>query len=269
MDNHDNSRLSGIKLAVATISLSVFAASIAQAQVITTVNGTDIQQATFDFYLQNRLQKPALQITAEEREFVLQELKDIYILTTQPRAIEMAEDPALKAQMELQYRAALAQAVAVDWLASNPASDEEILAAYNSQALLAPDLQFKARHILVETQGAAVELITQLDGGASFEELAQTHSTGPSGPAGGDIGWFSPNQMVAPFSDAVAGLENGAYTASPVQTEFGWHVILREESRANEAPPLDSVRDTVAASVDQTNFQSYLEGLRSDDVDSD
>jgi peptidyl-prolyl cis-trans isomerase C len=266
MDKHERSRFSGIKIAV-TFSALALVTSVAQAEVIATVNGADIEQSTLDFYIENRIQKPLLEVTAEERELVLSELKDIYVLTTQPRAKELGADPRMKAQIELQQRAALAQAVASDWLESNPATEEEIQAAYESQALLAPDLQFKARHILVETQSAAVDLVTQLDAGSDFEELAQAHSTGPSGPAGGDLGWFSPNQMVAPFSDAVAGLEDGAYTMSPVQTEFGWHVILREESRANEPPPLDSVRDAVKTSVEQTNFQNYLEGLRAGDAE--
>ena len=68
--------------------------------------------------------------------------------------------------------------------------------------------------------------------------------------------------MVKPFSDAVAVLDDGAYTASPVQTEFGWHVILREESRTNEPPPLDSVRDRIKQRVEQRNFQRYVDGLR-------
>lgn len=267
MYNHEHSRLTGIRLASVAISVSIFFAAVAQAEVVATVNGVAIEDSTFEFYLENRIQKPLPQVTAEERELVLSELKDIYILTTQPRANELAADPRMKAQIELQRRAALAQAVASDWLASNPASEEEIAAAYESQALLAPDLQFKARHILVETQSAAVDVIARLDAGADFEELAQTYSTGPSGPAGGDLGWFSPNQMVAPFSDAVAALDDGAYTKAPVQTEFGWHVILREESRSNEAPPLDSVRDAVKANVEQTNFQRYLEGLRAGDQD--
>jgi peptidyl-prolyl cis-trans isomerase C len=73
--------------------------------------------------------------------------------------------------------------------------------------------------------------------------------------------------MVAPFSDAVAALEDGAYTKAPVQTEFGWHVILREESRTSEAPPLDSVRDALKQNVEQKKFQEYLEALRVTDVD--
>ena len=259
------SRSAGIILAVTTISVIAFVSTNSMADSVATVNGVEIDNATFEFYLQNRVQTPLAQVTAEERETVLQELKDIYILSTQPRAGELAEDPKVKAQIELQYRAAMAQAVATDWLENNPASDEEIQAAYDAQTLLAPELQFKARHILVETQATSIDLIAQLDAGANFEELAMAHSTGPSGPAGGDLGWFSPNQMVAPFSDAVAALEDGAYTKSPVQTEFGWHVILREESRATEPPPLDSVEDTIRQHVEQEKFQSYLEALRTAD----
>jgi len=232
------------------------------AETVATVNGVAIDQATFDLYLRSRIQAPAAQVTAEQRQLVMQELKDIYILATQPRANELAMDPILKAQIELQYRAALAQAVASDWLMNHAATEEEIQEAYAAQASIAPALQFKARHILVETQSAAADLIAQLDSGADFSELAKTKSVGPSGPSGGELGWFSPDDMVTPFSNAVAALEDGQYTKAPVQTEFGWHVILREESRKSEAPPLDSVRDTVKSNVEQNNFQQYLEELR-------
>jgi peptidyl-prolyl cis-trans isomerase C len=247
-----------------TLAIAAAGVSTAQAEAVATVNGVAIDESTFEFYLENRLQKPLPQATANERELVLQELKDIYTLTTQPRAKEIAQEPRVLAQIELQYRAGLAQAVATDWLEKHPATEEEIQEAYSAQALLAPALQFKARHILVETQGAAADLISQLDSGASFEELAKTNSIGPSGPSGGELGWFSPNDMVAPFSSAVTALADGEYTKAPVQTEFGWHVILREESRKSEAPPLDSVRDAVKTSVEQSNFQRYLEELRTE-----
>jgi peptidyl-prolyl cis-trans isomerase C len=267
MENRNCSRRTGTALASILAIVSTFAAAPVFAQTVATVNGIEISSLAFEQYLQTRIQKPAAEATAEERENVLTEMKDIYLLTTLPRAEELAEEEETKAMIELQYRAILAQAVVGDWLTSNPATEEEILEAYNSQALLAPDMQFKARHILVETQGAAVELITQLDAGADFAELAELHSTGPSGTSGGDLGWFSPNQMVAPFSDAVAGLENGAYTKAPVQTDFGWHVILREESRNNEAPPLDSVRDAIKQNVEQGKFQAFLESLRTEAAD--
>ena len=81
-------------------------------------------------------------------------------------------------------------------------------------------------------------------------------------PSGGDLGWFSPNQMVEPFSDAVAELADGDYTKEPVQTQFGWHVILREESRASEPPTLESVRDVIKQNIEQQKLQDYLMELR-------
>jgi len=247
-------------LASATCALALPLSASAEA--IATVNGATIEQATFDFYLQSRVQKPADQATQEERDAILQELTDIYLLTTQPRAKELEGSDRIKAQIELGYRGALAQAVATDYIASNPATEAEILATYKEQIEMSPSKQFKARHILVESQAGATDLISQLDGGADFADLAQANSTGPSGPSGGDLGWFAPNQMVKPFADAVSALEDGAYTKEPVQTEYGWHVILREESRDNEPPTLESVRDRIKQRVEQQNFQRYLEQLR-------
>ena len=245
--------------------LAAFVAAIASpayAETLKTVNGVDIDSTVFDTYYESRFQKPAAQATAEERSVVEQELTDIYLLTTQPGAEAIAADPRVKAQIELQYRGTIAQAVARDYMMSNAATDEEIFAEYESQLELAPTQQFKARHILVESQAAAQDLISQLEEGADFQELAKEHSTGPSGPQGGDLGWFSPDQMVAPFAEAVAALEDGAFSKEPVQTQFGWHVILREETRDNEPPTLESVRDTIKQRVEQTKFQNYIQNLR-------
>lgn len=257
------SSTSGALVALAATTL-LGGATAAVAETAFTVNGVDIDSTVVDMYVASRIQRPANQASPEELAMATRELTDIYILTTQSNADTLAEDPQIKAQIELQGRAILAQAVASDYLAGNPASDDEILAAYQEQMTNAPDLQFKARHILVETQASAAELIVQLNEGADFAELAQTHSTGPTGQNGGDLGWFSPDQMVAPFSDAVAALEDGAHTAEPVQTQFGWHVILREESRENTPPTLESVRDVIKQQLEQMKFAAYLETLRAD-----
>ena len=254
------SRNLGTFVAVASFAVAGF--STAAAETVATVNGTDIDSTVVDAYLETRYQKPAAQATAEERALVVQELTDIYLLTTQPKAKEFAEDPRTKAQIELQYRGTIAQAVAADFIDSNAATDEEILAEYEAQLAVASTEQYKARHILVETQAQSENLITQLEDGADFEELAKEHSTGPSGPNGGDLGWFSPEQMVKPFSDAVAALNDGEFTKTPVQTQFGWHVILREESRENEPPTMESVRDVLKQRVEQAKFQAYIQSLR-------
>ena len=236
--------------------------SVASAETVMTVNGQDIDSTVVDLYLSSRTQKPANQVSGAERDQLVSEIADIYLLTTQDGVEELMQAPEVKAQVEIQTRGLMAQVVATDFLAKNAATEEEILSSYAEQIELAPTLQFKARHILVETQVAAIDLISQLDAGGDFQELAKANSTGPSGPQGGDLGWFSPDQMVAPFSDAVAELADGDYTKEPVQTQFGWHVILREESRASEPPTLDSVRDVIKQNVEQQKLQDYLLALR-------
>lgn len=238
----------------------------AVAETIQTVNGVDIDSSVLNLYLETRFGKPADSLTEQERNTAKQEIVDIYLITTQPRAIELANEPRTKAQLELQRRGLLAQLTATDFMSANEATEEEIQQAYKEQIALAPDSQFKARHILVETQAAAQEIIGELDAGSDFAELAKEKSTGPSGPNGGDLGWFSPEQMVKPFSDAVAALEDGAYSSEPVQTQFGWHVILREESRANEPPTLESVRDMIRQRIAQEKLQDFIEKLRQADA---
>ncbi len=264
-------KCSARSLASGTLMLSLIATAAAPAfaETVKTVNGVDIDSTVVDTYIESRTQRPAAAATPEERASMLNELTDIYLLTTQDRAQELADDPAVKAQAELQYRALIAQTAAADFISSNAATEEEIFAEYTAQLELQPTRQYKARHILVATQSDAIDVIAALDGGADFAETAKERSTGPSGPSGGDLGWFSPEQMVKPFSDAVIELDDGAYSKEPVQTQFGWHVILREDSRDNEPPPLDSVRDTVKQRIEQQKLQAYIEGLRAGESGSE
>lgn len=224
--------------------------------------GVSIDPNVFNMYLESRIQKPANQATAEEMTLVRDELTDIYLLSEEPRAEALKQDPRIQAQIELQTRAMLAQAVATDFVTSNPATDEEMRALYDEQIKLAPPMEFKARHILVETQGEAEGLVTELEGGADFAELATAKSTGPSASSGGDLGWFPPDRMVAEFSTAVQAMGNGEFTKTPVQTQFGWHVILREDSRESAPPPYESVADVLKQQVENQKLRDYMSGLR-------
>jgi peptidyl-prolyl cis-trans isomerase C len=240
------------------------AASTVGAEPVATINGTTVDSSVLAIYAESRAQKPLSEIAEEDQITLTAELVDLYILSTQPGSVNLREDPRIAAQIELQERAIVAQAYAANFLAQNAVSDEEIAAEYKLQAAETPSQQFKARHILVPTQGEATDLIAKLDAGDDFATLAAGASTGPSAKDGGSLPWFSPNQMVKPFSDAVAALEDGKYTSAPVQTEFGWHVILREESRANEAPPLESIRENIKQNVAQKKFQAHLDVLRAE-----
>ncbi len=255
------SNLRGTRLTMAAIGAAVLLIATAASAQQTQEQLFD--KAVLDLLLESRTQKPASQATAQERESAVDELSNIYVISNLPRAVELGKTPEIRAQLELQERAILFNAFAMDFLARNAASDQEIFNAYESQVALAPPKEFKARHILVDTQGEAVALIEDLQGGADFVALAKEHSTGPSAPSGGDLGWFTVQAMVKPFSDAVAAMDDGAFTMAPVQTQFGWHVILREDSRDSAPPPLESVRDVIKQRVEQQKFQEFLANMRS------
>jgi len=261
MTSSFDSRPSGTRrLTIAMSATFLFATGAVSAQ--QPEAAAPFSPAVLDLLLESRIQKPASQATGEERAAAIDELTNIYVISSLPRAVELGEDPRIKAQLELQERAILFNALANDFLANNQATEQEIFNIYEEQVALAPPKEFKARHILVDTQAAATALIEELQGGADFVELAKEHSTGPSGPAGGDLGWFTVQAMVEPFSDPVAAMEDGAFTAEPVQTQFGWHVILREDSRESAPPPLDSVRDAIKQRIEQDKFQKYLVNAR-------
>lgn len=248
----------GIRLAAPVLSAVLLCVStLASAQT------EPFDKEVLNLMLESRLQKPVTQATAAEIASVSDELANIYAISSLPRAVELGKDPRIKAQIELQERAILFNAFATDFLAKNTATDQEIFDVYEEQVAIAPPKEFKARHILVETQSEAIALITQLQSGADFVALAKENSTGPSGPSGGDLGWFTAQAMVKPFSDAVAVLEDGAYTTTPVQTQFGWHVILREDSRDSAPPPLESVRDVIKQRIEQQKFQDFMNDVRS------
>lgn len=251
----------GTRIAAATICAVMLLPS-------PTASAQESQARAFDdevlnFLLESRNQKPASQATAQERESAVDELTNIYLVSELPRAVELGEGPRIGAQLELQRRVLLFNAFTNDFLASNEATEQEILDVYEKTVALSAPKEFKASHILVESQGAAVALIEDLQEGADFAELAKKHSTGPSSTSGGDLGWFTVKSMVEPFSDAVADLDDGAFTMKPVQTQYGWHVILRVDSRDSPPPPLESVRDVIKQNIGQQKLQEFMSNLRS------
>lgn len=146
-------------------------------------------------------------------------------------------------------------------LAEAPLAEEDIAALYAERYTTAePEEEVHAAHILVETEEEANELVTLLEGGADFANLARERSTGPSGPQGGDLGWFSRGQMVQPFEEAAFALEAGAISA-PVQTQFGWHVIKLMERRLVEAPSLEDVRSSLEDELRQERVSVEIERL--------
>ena len=151
---------------------------------------------------------------------------------------------------------------AVEELSAQAIGEDEIAASYDARYADADmGMEYDASHILVETEEAAVNLIDKLQAGADFVELAKEFSTGPSGPGGGALGWFGLGMMVPPFEAAIVAMEKGAIS-SPVKTDFGWHVIKLNDTRAISAPALGEVRSEIIAELQRTAIEGQIEELR-------
>lgn len=158
-------------------------------------------------------------------------------------------------------RRSLLAADAIETIMSGVGSDDEIRAAYDTQYGDGfGETEYNASHILVETEETAQEIKSELDAGAAFADTAKARSTGPSGPNGGELGWFADGAMVPEFQAAVAALEPGQ-VSDPVQTQFGWHVIILNDARKKAAPELDSVRDELLGKIRQDAVENRVEEL--------
>lgn len=162
--------------------------------------------------------------------------------------------------IESQRWALLANSVVQD-AAEGAATEAALREAYDARyGDVTPEQEFNASHILVATQEEALELVEELKGGADFAELAKSRSTGPSGPNGGALGWFGAGMMVPEFETAVMALEPES-VSDPVQTQFGWHVIRLNETRAKDAPAFESVREALADEVSERAVGEAIESL--------
>ncbi len=143
-------------------------------------------------------------------------------------------------------------------------SDTAVQAEYNRDYAGKPGPeQVEARHILVQTQAQAQEIINQLNKGADFAKLAEKDSIDPGAKNGGELGWFSQDEMVPAFATAAFALKPGQYTKTPVQTQFGWHVILCEGKRTAPTPALADVQDQIKQKLADQAVQATLDQVRS------
>ena len=176
-------------------------------------------------------------------------------------ASSMTKDPSWLAIAMQNQRRNILSSVVINELRTNSVTERALQAAYAAKFPVGSgEQEYKASHILVETEQKARELLALLDGGADFSGLATEHSTGPSGPRGGDLGWFGKGQMVAPFEKAVMGMEAGTYTG-PVQTQFGYHLIFLNDRRETSSPAFEDVRSELEVEIQNTAVEEHLRGL--------
>ena len=235
--------------------------AVVEGVVIATVNGQPITQAELDVYSSQR-KSPSKEPEANSEEAIMKELVSLELMRQDAIKQGLEKKPEVIATIEQQQRTALAGAAIQNFMTSNPVSDEDAKKVYDEKMGKA-GREFNARHILVKEQEEAEAIIKLLDSGSDFSELAKEKSTGPSGASGGKLGWFGEAQMVKPFSEATAKLEKGQYTKAPVQTQFGWHVIILDDSRESTPPPFADVKDRIKMLLVNQKMQQHVEAMRS------
>lgn len=237
------------------------AATTAAVKPLMTVNGQAITPEFFDFYVKNVAGKPASELTAAERTRALDSLARIYVLTQAAEKEGVLKDPENASRMELSRLSVLQAAAAQHYLKDKAPTEQELRAEYETQIADTPQQEFRARHILVQSPELAERVISQLNKGADFGKLAKSLSIDGSKENGGDLGWFSPNAMVKPFSNALMQLKKGQFTQTPVQTQFGFHVIKLDDVREASPPSFDQAKEQLGQILQRKKLQKYSDDL--------
>ncbi len=228
---------------------------------IVTINGdaiSDLEVLAFNALQgnQNKLDSQQAQVQ------LLNQLVNTTLLAQAAKKDGIDKLPQVEAALRMAKVQVLAEAKVNDYFAKHPVSDEEIKAAYDKKFTKEALQEYKVSHILVKEEQEAKDIIASLEKGEDFHKLAKVHSLDSSKDAGGELGWVGRNQVVKPFGDAMSSLQKGQYSKTPVKTQFGWHVLLVEDMRAQEPPPLDQVKEQFRAQLQQQQLAKLVSEMR-------
>lgn len=257
--------VSGLCLVSAQISMSSVQAAdppsapTEKPQWLVSINGHKVSTETFTRFYGERLRQMQSPPSPQMQSEVINDLVNLMLVSEDARQRGLDKQPEVQNALRLEEDQLLSR-VAVQAVAStiNP-TEEELKQAFEAQSANRPSTEYKVRHILVPSEDEAKELIKKLDGGTTFDELAtpRTQSGGSE-----NLGWIDPDDVVAPFAEAVKAMKPGTYSKQPVKTDFGWHVILLEETRKTTPPTLETAKAELIASIKQKAVMDYLTGLR-------
>jgi len=225
---------------------------------IAVVNGTPIKKADLDVVIR-QIKQPD---TPELRKALTQKLVELEVLNQEAKRRKLMQREDVKFQVDNAARQTLIQALLRDELDQHKPTDEQLKAEYDREvASKSGEKEYKAHHILVATEAEAKDIIAKLDKGAKFEDLAKGTKDAGSAANGGDLDWNAPEAYVKPFSEAMTKLEKGKYTATPVQSQFGWHVIRLDDTRPVTPPPYDQVKSHIVETMQQKAIKDFVDGL--------
>ena len=241
----------------AMMSASVLAAD----KTLVTVNGSAIPQSTADLFVAEQTAQGAPD-NAELRNAVREELIRRELLVQEAKKAGLDKKADVVAQIDAMRQSILIRSFIQDYAAKHPISDSQLKTQYEAIKTQMGSTEYKTRHILVKEEAEAKAIIDNLKKGTKFEDLAKQSIDPGSKDNGGDLGWASPSNFVKPFAEALTGLKKGKYTETPVKSDFGYHVILQEDSRRLEFPSLDELKPRLQQQAQAEQISKMVEDLR-------
>lgn len=223
----------------------------------TKVNGTVIPATFNDALIEEQVMQGA-QVDDGLKKAAREELIRREVLAQDARKKGYDKKPEVAARMELAKQAVLVGYYVDEWVKAHPQKEEAVKAEYDRRVAEMKDLEYKSRHILVEKEDEAKAIITKLQTGAKFDDLAKDSKDVGSKDKGGDLGWSLPQNFVPQFAEALVKLEKGKFTTQPVQSQFGYHVILLDDTRKPEPPKFEDVKAQLQQGMQQQALSKFV-----------
>ena len=241
---------------VALLAVPAFAQNIA------VVNGKPVPTSRLTA-LKAQIERSGRPVTEDMLGQIKDEIiaREIFMQEARKRGLDASEE--YKTQLELARQTILIRELFADFQKKNPVTDAEIQAEYDKFVAANGGKEYRARHILVETEDQAKALIAEIKKSGKFEELAKKNSKDPgSGANGGDLDWAGASSYVPEFSNAMVKLDKGQMSEEPVKSQFGWHIIRVDDVREAQLPKLDEVKPQIAQQLQQQKMGKFQEDLR-------
>ena len=251
-----------MKKQMLSAALVALLASPVLAQNLAVVNGKPVPSSRVKA-LQQQVEASGRPVTPEVMAQIKEELiaREIFMQEARKRGLDASED--YKSQLELARQTILIRQLFADFQKKNPVTDADIQGEYDKFVKENGGKEYRARHILVETESDANALIAEIKKGGSFEELAKKASKDPgSGANGGDLDWAAAGSYVPEFSDAMVKLAKGQMTDAPIKSQFGFHIIRVDDVREAQLPKLDEVKPQISQQLQQQKLAKFQEDLR-------
>jgi peptidyl-prolyl cis-trans isomerase C len=238
------------------------AAKAASKDAIATVNGVPVPKARADLLVLQQ-QARGTPDSAQTRAAVRENLINREVVSQEAQKSGVGKSAAIRHQLEMARQQIMIDAYIANWLKKNPVSDAELKKEYERVKAQQGDKEYKARHILVETEEQAKKLIAEIKDGGKFDELASRSSMDPgTKERGGDLDWNTPAVFDKAFSDAMVKLDKGEYTEAPVRSRFGYHVIRLDDVRDVKFPSFEEVKPRIQQQLVQNRVNEMVKGLR-------